>query len=151
MVNAYCKIETAWLQFLEQTALQADCYQDLCDAILDSDRDLRNVGRRVIHPSTFTGGPQYMHERQQNVMSYVRKYGHPDLFICNYHKNWAEIKDNLLPGQDLHDHPDIVACVFRLKVKNLLEMLKSETVFGKPQAWLYSTEWQKHGLPHCHL
>ena len=30
-------------------------------------------------------------------------------------------------------------------------MLKSEMVFGKLQAWLYSIEWQKHGLPHCHL
>ena len=30
-------------------------------------------------------------------------------------------------------------------------MLKSEMVFGKAQAWLYSIEWQKHGLPHCHL
>ena len=30
-------------------------------------------------------------------------------------------------------------------------MLKSEIVFGKPQAWLYSIEWQKRGLPHCHL
>ena len=30
-------------------------------------------------------------------------------------------------------------------------MLKSEMVFGKPQAWLYSIEWLKRGLPHCHL
>ena len=33
----------------------------------------------------------------------------------------------------------------------LLEMLKLEMVFGKTQTWLYSTEWQKYGLPHCHL
>ena len=65
--------------------------------------------------------------------------------------NWPEIKDNLLPGQDPHDRPDIVARVFRLKVQKLLQMLKSEMVFGKPQAWLYSIEWQKRGLPHCHL
>ena len=44
-----------------------------------------------------------------------------------------------------------MAHVFRLKVQKLLEMLKSEMVFGKAQAWLYSIEWQKHGLPHCHL
>ena len=77
-VDAYCKIETERLQFLrrEQTALRADCYQDLRDAILDNDGDPKNVGRRVI-----TGGPRYMHERQQDAMSYVRKYGHPDLFI----------------------------------------------------------------------
>ena len=30
-------------------------------------------------------------------------------------------------------------------------MLKSEMIFGKAQAWLYSIEWQKCGLPHCHL
>ena len=57
----------------------------------------------------------------------------------------------MLPGQDPRDRPDIVARVFRLKVQKLLEMLKSEMVFGKAQAWLYSIEWQKRGLPHCHL
>ena len=154
LVDAYCKIETERLQFLrrEQTALRADCYQDLRDAILEGDGDPRNVGRRVILPSTFTGGPRYMHERQQDAMSYVRKYGHPDLFITTTtNPNWPEIKDNLLSGQDSQDRPDIVARVFKLKVQKLLEMLKSEMVFGKPQAWLYSIEWQKHGLPHCHL
>ena len=40
-VDAYCKIETERLQFLrhEQTALRADCYQDLRDAILEGDGD----------------------------------------------------------------------------------------------------------------
>ena len=38
LVDAYRKIETERLQFLrrEQTALRADCYQDLRDAILGS-------------------------------------------------------------------------------------------------------------------
>ena len=83
IVDAYCKIETERLQFLrhEQKALRADCYRDLQDAILDGDGDPRNVGHRVILPSTFTGGPRYMHEHQQDAMTYVRKYGHPDLFI----------------------------------------------------------------------
>ena len=153
LVDAYCKIETERLQFLrhEQTALRADCYQDLWDAILDGDGDPNSVGHRIILPSTFTGGPRYMHERQQDAMTYVRKYGHPNLFITTTNPNWPEIKNNLLPGQDPQDRPDIVARVFRLKVQKLLEMLKSEMVFGKAQAWLYSIEWQKHGLPHYHL
>ena len=102
LVDAYCKIE----QFLrrEQTALRADCYQDLRDAILEQDGDLNNVGRRIILPSTFTGRPRYMHERQQDAMSYVKKYGHPDLFITTTtNPSWPEIKDNLLPGQDPQD------------------------------------------------
>ena len=154
LVDAYCKIETERLQFLrrEQTALRADCHQDLRDAILDGDGDPNNIGHRIILPSTFTGGPRYMHERQQDAMSYVRKYGHPDLFItATTNPNWPEIKNSLLPGQDPQDRPDIVARVCRLKVQKLLEMLKLELVFGKTQAWLYSIEWQKRGLPHCHL
>ena len=102
LVDVYCKIETERLQFLrhEQKALRVDCYQDLRDAIVDGDGDHRNVGHRIILPSTFTGGPRYMHKRQEDAMTYVRKYGQPDLFItmaCN--PNWPEIKDNLLPGQ----------------------------------------------------
>ena len=135
LVDAYCKIKAERLQFLrrEQTALRADCYQDLRDAILDGDGDPRNVGRRISLPSTFMGGPRYIHEHQQNAMSCVRKYGHPDLFIATTtNPNWPEIKDGLLPGQDPHDRPDIVAHVFRLKIQKLLEMLKSEMVFRKP-------------------
>ena len=154
LVDAYCKIETERLQFLrhEQKTLRADCYQDLRDAIIDGDGDPSNVGRRIILPSTFTGGPRYMHERQQDAMTYVRKYGHPDLFItmtCN--PNWPEIKNSLLPGQEPKDRPDLVARVFRLKIKKMLEMLKTDMIFGKPRAWLYSVEWQKRGLPHAHF
>ena len=153
LMPSYCKVETKRLQFLrhEQTALRVDCYQDLRDAILDGDGDPNSVGHRIILPSTFTGGPRYMHERQQDAMTYVRKYGHPDLFIITTNPIWPGIKNNLLPGQNPQDCPDIVARVFRLKVQKLLEMLKSEMVFGKAQAWLYSIKWQKRGLPHCHL
>ena len=106
LVDAYCKIETERLQFLrrEQTALRADCYQDLQDTISDQDGDPNNVGRRIILPSTFTGDPRYMYECQQDAMSYVRKYRHPDLFITTTtNPSWPEIKDNLLPGQDPQD------------------------------------------------
>ena len=77
----------------------------------------------------------YMHECQQDAMTYVRMYGHLDLFITTTtNPNWSKIKDNLLPGQDPQDHPDIVAFVFRLKVQKLVEMLKSEMIFRKAQA-----------------
>ena len=38
------------------------------------DRDPHNVGQRVILPSSFTGGPRYMFERQQDAMIYVRQF-----------------------------------------------------------------------------
>ena len=151
LVDSYSKTETEQLQFLrrEQKSLRADSYQDLRDALLDRDDDPSNVGRRIVLPATFTGGPRYMHERQQDAMSYVRLYGHPDLFItATTNPNWVEIRDNLLPEQNPADRPDIIARVFRLKVLKLLDMLKCEMIFGKVQAWLYSIEWQKRDLPH---
>ena len=47
---------------------------------------------RVIIPSTFMGGPWYMHECQhaRYAMCYVRKYGH-DCFITTMNPNWPEI------------------------------------------------------------
>ena len=47
---------------------------------------LENVGQLVISSSSFTVSPRYMHERVQDLMSYVGNYGCPDLFItlaCN--------------------------------------------------------------------
>jgi hypothetical protein len=62
------------------------------------------VGQQVILPSSFTGSPRYMHEKNQNAMTYVRKFGRPDLFItftCN--PEWPEIKNELFQGQKSFD------------------------------------------------
>ena len=77
----------------------------------------------------------------------------PVRFVYKYttNTNWPEIKNRLLPDQDPQDCPDIVACVFILKVQNLLEILKSDMVFGKSQAWIHPIGIAKHSLPHCHL
>ena len=71
MVDVYAKIETERLQYLrrEQSALRADNYKELHDAIVTGDGDPRNVGQKVVLPATFTGGPRYMCERQQDAMS----------------------------------------------------------------------------------
>ena len=48
----------------------------------------------------------------------VAKLSKPDLFLtftCN--PKWPEIVANLLPGQTASDRPDLVARVFKLKLK----------------------------------
>ena len=59
--------------------------------------------------------------------------------------------DNLLPGQQAQDRPDMVARVFRQKHKKLMELIVKEAAFGKMRAWLYSIEYQKRGLPYAHI
>lgn len=93
-----------------------------------------------------------MHKRTQDAMSYVRKFGRPDLFItftCN--PNWIEIKENLFTGQVASDRHDISSRVFYLKLLKLIWLLKKGAIFGSLQAWMYTVEWQKRGLPHSHI
>lgn len=55
-------------------------------------------------------------------MTYVRLYGKPDIFLtftCN--PNWSEIQENLYHDQWPQDRHDLIARVFHLKVKKLMD------------------------------
>ena len=99
--------------------MKADSYKDLREAIVNQNGEPRNVGQKVILPVTFCGGPRYMFERQQDAMFFVRKFVRPDVFITvTTHPKWSEILESMTPGQQLHDRPDLLLRVFRLKVQN---------------------------------
>ena len=120
VVDMYCKIESERLSFIraEQKKLRADSYSTLRDSLVSGDGDPGNVGQRVILPAAFTAGPRYMHERTQDALCYVRKQGRPDLFITfTTNPRWHEIQHELLPGQEAHDRPDLIARVFNQKLK----------------------------------
>ncbi|XP_076882480.1 uncharacterized protein LOC143530957 [Bidens hawaiensis] len=55
------------------------------------------------------------------------------------------------PSLKAQDRPDVIARVFQLKVKSLINFLKNNKPFGEVAADLYTIEFQKRGLPHCHL
>lgn len=127
-VDMYAKIQSERLAFIKnnQKKLRVENYIHLVDAI-KNDGNVKDIGQLVILPSSFTGGPRYMHEKTQDAMTYVRKYGRPDLFItftCN--PKWAEISDELLNGQQPHDRHDIVCRVFKLKVSVLMDLLNGK-------------------------
>ncbi|XP_035445477.2 uncharacterized protein LOC118272869 [Spodoptera frugiperda] len=149
----YAKIETERLVYIRsnQRQLRAEEYVHLRDA-MQQDNDTVNMGRLVILPSSFTGGPRYMHERTQDAFCYVRKYGRPDLFITvTTNPKWAEITRELLEGQAPHDRHDIIARVFHLKLKSMIHLLTKDNIFGEVLCYMYSVEWQKRGLPHAHI
>jgi hypothetical protein len=102
-----------------QKQLRVDDYIHLRDAVNnDANINANNVGKRLILPSSLTGPPRYMHEKNQDAMTYVRKFGRPDLFInftCN--PEWPEIKNELLQDQKSFDKHDIISRVFHLKLK----------------------------------
>ena len=122
IVDAYSKIETIRLNYLKlnQNQLKAERYQGLQDALAANDTR-ENIGNKVILPSTYPGSPRNMAELQQDGMANVRKFGKPDLFITYTCSPKDEmIVENLLPGQEAPDRPDITSRVFNLRVSSYI-------------------------------
>ena len=160
LVDMYAKVETERLNWIRanQTTLRVDCYEHMKDAVdrqtaqNDAPVSAANIGKVVILPSSFTGGPRYMHERIQDAMTYVRKKGKPDLFITfTTNPQWSEITDTLMPGQRYDQRPDLTARVFHLKLIKLQDLLKTGQIFGPTICGMHTVEWQKRGLPHAHI
>jgi hypothetical protein len=111
-----------------------------------------NVGHRIILPSSYTGGPRYMHQLYLDAMAIVEGLYAPTYFItftCN--PKWPEIVAELFPGQQASDRPDLATRVFHLKLNELLNDLKKEKIFGEVLGLVHVIEFQKRGLPHAHI
>jgi hypothetical protein len=63
----------------------------------------------------------------------------------------AWVIDNLLPNQHPGDRPDVLARVFRLKFKAILDDLLKKNCLGIVMAYVYVIEFQKRGLTHAHI
>ncbi|KAI3515541.1 hypothetical protein L1887_14440 [Cichorium endivia] len=154
VVDTYIKIETGRLQYCErnQDKIRAELYQGVVDCFVAGESRPSMVGKRVVLPATFIGGPRDMRRRFMDAMALVQDDGKPDIFLtmtCN--PNWQEIQDELFPGQSAQDRPDLVARVFRAKLEFLKEQLFKKHVLGVVSAYIYVIEFQKRGLPHAHF
>ena len=50
-------------------------------AVVRGDTSRKSLGKRILLPATFTGGPRYMIQNYQNAMAVCRWVGNPNLFI----------------------------------------------------------------------
>ncbi|XP_076916723.1 uncharacterized protein LOC143576541 [Bidens hawaiensis] len=139
---------------LNQNLFRTEFLQGVHDAIAKGDTEGRSVGKRVILPSSFTEGPRYMYKHYHDALAICCVYGNPQFFItftCNV--KWQEIVHYMtqFPSLKAQDRPDIVCRVFNLKVEAFCAFVKRERLFGNIVADLYTIEFQKRGLPHCHM
>ncbi|XP_074357752.1 uncharacterized protein LOC141697344 [Apium graveolens] len=117
-----------------QTTIRADLYNSVCDALSKGDHDPMHVGKAVILPASFTGSQRYMSQYFKDSLAICRAIGHPSLFLtmtCN--SKWPEIQEmlKLLPNVDPVDASNIVSRVFKLKLDQLLDLIKKKNYFGK--------------------
>jgi hypothetical protein len=66
---------------------------------------------------------------------------------CN--PEWPEIVSQLRPGQTAADIPMVVARVFKARLDQLLQLLR--TKFGDVIYSIRVIEFQKRGFPHAHI
>ncbi|KAG6629755.1 hypothetical protein CIPAW_14G107300 [Carya illinoinensis] len=148
------KIETSRLDYFrsKQQHIRSELYQGIVDTITLGETDASNVGKRIILPSSFIGGPRDMRKRYMEAMALVQRYGKPDIFLtmtCN--PNWQEISNELRLHKESQNRPDLVARVFRAKLEELKDRLFKQQIFGKVLAYVYVIEHQKRRLPHAHF
>ena len=140
---AALKIEAGKLNWLRhnQGTIRAELYNHAADAV--STGHISTVGKLIVLPSTFIGGPRDMHARYQDAMAVVRKFGKPDLFItmtCN--PKWSEIQSELFPGQSPSDRCDLEARVFYGKLEAVHRDLLDNGIFGRKVANMHVIEYQ---------
>ncbi|XP_076061544.1 uncharacterized protein LOC143037294 [Oratosquilla oratoria] len=152
IVDAYVKVEGCRLKFIaeNQAQLRVAMYSGLMDHLARNNEN-EDPGVPVILPSSFTGSSRNMQQCYQDAMAIVCKYGRPDLFItytCN--PKCREVTENLQPHETAQNRPDLLARVFK-HLNELMIDIKDRYVLGVPIAAIHVLEFQKRGLPHCHM
>lgn len=135
VVDCFSMIESQRLHWIRmnQSTIRCDILSGLQEAIHSGETHTFAVGKRVVLPASFTGGPRYMFNNCQDAMAICKKFGYPDLFItitCN--ANWQEIKNFVsIRGLKATDRPDIVCRVFKAKLDHMMSDFKKEKIFGE--------------------
>ncbi|XP_050110486.1 uncharacterized protein LOC126589277 [Malus sylvestris] len=156
LVDAYATLEEDMLDFIRtnQDSFRTENLKAIHEALKAGNTSSSGVGKRVILPTSFTGSVRYMINNYQDAMAICRHFGNPDLFItftCN--AKWPEIIEDLRdkPGCRPEDRPDIVSRIFKAKLNHMIKFIKSGKPFGDVESVIYTVEFQKRGLPHCHI
>jgi hypothetical protein len=125
------------------------------DALMGTQDDnitLSNIGQRIFLPASYSSGPRDMHQRFQDSMAIARHFKKIDIFLTiTANPNWPEIKQELLPTQQSHNHPDLIACIFKMKKDALIHLITQKGIFGPCIAHIVANQFQKCGLPHAHI
>lgn len=64
---------------------------------------------------------------------------------------WLVIQNNLASNETAQDRSDLVASVFLMKFKTLLNEILTNTPTNSYITYVYILEFQKRGLPHGHI
>ena len=154
LIAAICNVESEKIEYVRthQSDLRAESYAGLRD-YLNSEAECRDLqpGRIVIIPPTFWL-LRNINQNYLDAMEIGGKFGKTNFFLtftCN--PKWPEITENLPPGLNACNRPDLVSRVFKTKLIALLDDVHKIQILGTTIAYVHVIEFQRRGLPHCHM
>lgn len=108
-------------------------YKRLQDAISKGDIRADEVGRRIVLPSSYTGGRRYKLQNYHDAMTICGELGYPDLFItftCN--SKWPKFIEyqEMIDMHGGEARPDSIVRLFHIKLYLILDELKKIRMFG---------------------
>ncbi|GJX50694.1 putative PIF1 DNA helicase/replication protein A1-like protein [Tanacetum coccineum] len=126
VVDAYTMIESEILSFNRKNDkdMRSETYSKLATLAQNKDSGVKLRGKKVVLNSAFTGSPRYM---MQNYLDAIT--------LC--------LKSE--------DRPDVISRMFKIKLDCLMKEIKDDHTFGRVEGVVYTIEFQKRGLPHCHI
>jgi Helitron helicase-like domain at N-terminus/PIF1-like helicase len=148
MVDMYSRVEDERINFIRegrrrQQEQQQQWQQGDADPIED------HPWQSAL-PSSFMGSRAWSSNQVADALALCRQFGRPTLFLTmTTNPQWPEIVQRLQPGQTAADVPSIVVRVFHEKMAYLIRML--EQACGGFAYIVHVVEFQKRGLPHCHM
>ena len=111
----------------------------------------KTYGIKTYIPATLTGSPTYWNNVAKNAFYLSMVLGPPTFFITmTENPKWHEIVA-LNSEKDVMNNSVLLARIFHQKKQSLIDYIKSSKIFGKVKGLLWRDEYQKRGLPHCHM
>ncbi|XP_074363229.1 uncharacterized protein LOC141703685 [Apium graveolens] len=156
IVYAFTVVERYCLEWIKrnQKIIRSDLYNSICDSLRKGDSDTTCQGKNIILPATFTGSRRYMSWYFKDSLAICYSIGHPSFFLTmTYNTKWPEIQSMLqhMSGVNVADALDLVARVFKMKLDQLVDLIKNQNYFGRCTGLMYVIEFQKRGLPQAHM
>ena len=95
LVDTFARVESNRLTWHRdnQDIIRFDLYQNIQRAAANGTIQARELGTKVILPSSFTGGPRYMMREYQDAMAIVRGKLH---LLCNIINNMCKVMSNVM-------------------------------------------------------
>ena len=108
-------------------------------------------GEKTYIPATLTGSPSYWKNVSKNGFYLSLVLGPPTFFITiTENPKWHEIAA-LNTEKDVMMNSVLLARIFNQKKRALISYIKNSKIFGEVKGILWRDEYQKRGLPHCHV